>query len=529
MRTILFAQEATSPATESAPAWLGNLWTMLIEKGLPILAAIGLLIIGYIVAKIIKGIVGKALKKTAIDNRISKSLGGESLGIENIISTLVFWLIMLFVFVAVFSRLGLSEVTEPLNGLLSKVTGYFPQIGGAAALLGVAWLLATVLKKVLLAVFEKAGLDAKLSKLSSSDEEVVVDDDGNVAIVESEAESVPLSKTLADVAYWLVFIIFLPPILGTLQLGGMLEPVNTMMNKVSGYLPNLLGAGIIVAIGYFVGRLLQKVVSQFLNAVGLDRAGAKLGLAAGADSKKPSDILGLVLFTVVLVSALVAGIDKLGIESLTRPATNMIDKITSALPNILTGGLIIVITYFIGKVVSTIVTNLLEGTGFNNFLTKVGFSNVALEGDKSPSSIVGKLVFMGFLFLGATQAFETAGLDKLANAANILMAGLGKIILGVVIFGVGLYLAKFASGIVAAAKQPNSAMLARLTKVAVTVVSAFMALNISEIGQEIVPDLFRALMFGLAIAVGVAFGWGGRDYAAKTIGRFDSALSGKGK
>lgn len=521
--TELFLAQAE--VAENATAWLQNIWTILLEKGLPILAAIGLLILGYIVAKIIKGIVVKLLRKTSLDNRLGGALGGDGVGIENILAGLVFWLVMLFVAVAVFSRLGLPEVTEPLNGLLSKVTGYLPQIGGAAALLGVAWLIATILKKVLLSVFEKTQLDSRLSSFGAEDE-IYVDDDGNEQIL--QAEGTPVSKTLADVAYWLVFLVFLPSILGTLQLGGMLEPVNTMMNRISGYLPNILGAGIIVAIGYFVGRLLQKIVSQFLDAVGINRVGDKVGLSSATGSKKISDIIGLVLFSVVLLSSLVAGIDKLGIESLTGPATNMIDKITAAVPGILTGALIIFISYFIGKIVSQIVANLLAGIGFDNILAKVGFSTAAAEGDKSPSNIVGKIVFIGFIFLGATQALETAGLQSLSSAANVLMAGLGKILIGVVVFGAGLYLANLAAGIVGATGRSNAQILSSITRGAVTIVSAFIALDISGIGQDIVPDLFRAVMFGLAIAVGVAFGWGGRDYAAKLVNKLDSTLSGKG-
>ncbi len=501
---------------------------MLIEKGLPILAALALLIVGYIVAKIIKGAVRKLLNRTQIDNRLSHSLGGESLRIEDIIASIIFWLIMLFVFVAVFSRLGLNEVTEPLNGLLSKVTGYLPQIGGAAALLGLAWLLATIVKKVILAVCDKTQLDEKLSKFAGPSEDVIVDDDGNVAVVQTEeTESVPLAKSLADVAYWLVFLVFLPPILGALQLAGLLEPVNTMMNKVTAYLPNLLGAAIIIGIGYLVGKLIQRVVSQFLKAAGADKLSNKFGFASKPESKKPSDIVGLVLFTVVLLGALIAGIDKLGIESLTRPATNMIDKITGALPNILTGALILFISYFIGKMVSSVVANLLAGAGFNDVAEKIGLSAAAKEGPKSPSAIVGKLLFIGFLFLGATQAFEIAGMEQLASAANVLMAGLGKILMGVVVFGLGLYLARLASSIVASTGRDNAPLLASLTKGAIIVIAAFIALDMSGIGQDIVPDLFRALMFGFAIAVGVAFGWGGREHAAKILGRIDHALSGR--
>lgn len=47
---------------------------------------------------------------------------------------------------------------------------------------------------------------------------------------------VPLTQSLADAVYWLVFLLFLPAVLGALALEGILEPVRDMMNQILRFL-----------------------------------------------------------------------------------------------------------------------------------------------------------------------------------------------------------------------------------------------------------------------------------------------------
>jgi len=119
---------------------------------LGLVKAIAIFIIGWIIASIIKGVIKKILNATAIDNKIAAALtgqrGGESFPIENWIATLVFWIIMLFVVIAALNALQLQAVSAPLNTLLDQITGFIPKILGAAFLLGIAWVVATVVKTI---------------------------------------------------------------------------------------------------------------------------------------------------------------------------------------------------------------------------------------------------------------------------------------------------------------------------------------------------------------------------------------------
>src|SRR6185436_18044366 len=113
-----------------------------------ILAALLLLIVGWVVAAIVSGLIKAALRRTDLDNRLARSMGTSGVGAEQAVGTIVFWLIMLFVLVGFFQALDLPVVSQPLNQLLGTVLAFLPRLVSAAILLALAWILATVLRRL---------------------------------------------------------------------------------------------------------------------------------------------------------------------------------------------------------------------------------------------------------------------------------------------------------------------------------------------------------------------------------------------
>ena len=102
-----------------------------------ILGALLILVGGWIVALIVSKLVTAGLHKTRLDDKfgnwVSGGKPGKDIDIERGVGKGVFWLIMLFVLVAFFQALGLTMVTEPLNGLLTQLTEFAPRILGAGS------------------------------------------------------------------------------------------------------------------------------------------------------------------------------------------------------------------------------------------------------------------------------------------------------------------------------------------------------------------------------------------------------------
>jgi hypothetical protein len=123
--------------------------------------ALAILIFGWLVARIVAAIVRRGLARTNLDNRLARWLMGESVAIEDGIARGVYYLLMVLVLVAFFQALGLTLPTEPLNRLLNQIFAFAPQLIAAGVLLLVAWIVASLLRVVLLRVLTAARLDQR--------------------------------------------------------------------------------------------------------------------------------------------------------------------------------------------------------------------------------------------------------------------------------------------------------------------------------------------------------------------------------
>lgn len=488
--------------------WIDKLLVFFQEDIVPILGAFLILLIGYLVAKIVAGLVGKLFTKTALDERLAAAIDVSSSKIAGVASLLAFWIIMLFVLIAFFGQLKLPMVSEPIQAGLNQLTPYLFKVAGALALLFVAFVVATVVRMLLSKLLAKVGLDEKFARVEPE-----------------EAVTTSLSRTISEAAYWLIFLLFLPGILGTLELSGMLDPVNEMVREITAFLPNVLGAIVLFAIGYFVARIIQRILANLLAATGLNLLGEKVGLK----ERKLSDLIGLFAFILILVPILVGAIGALGLTTISEPAKQMMNDALIALPGIIGGILVLGVFYFVGKLVSGLATEILSGIGFDNVLTGIGIAGPESKEGKAPSDIAGVVILFLLVFIGLIQGLELAELTEASDFAKRLLESTFNILLGVVIFGIGLYLGNFVAGAIASTKAKHADVLAFIAKVAIIIIVGFMALDQTGLADDVTSDTFTALIYGLAAAFAIAFGWAGKDTAAKLLGKLESNLKLKEK
>jgi hypothetical protein len=181
-----------------------SLWEWFTSEFPSILGAVTILVIGWIIALILAAVVRKAFSHTGIGDRFARWIKGDedASGVEvnKWSGRIVFYLAMFFVLVAFFQQVGLTYVAEPLNAFLTKLFQYAPNILGALVLASLAWLLATLLRAVVVRILQAAKIDER-----------VTEDIGE------EEKKVSLSQTLGNTVYWIIFLLFLPAILSTLK------------------------------------------------------------------------------------------------------------------------------------------------------------------------------------------------------------------------------------------------------------------------------------------------------------------------
>ncbi|MEO0012103.1 MAG: hypothetical protein RLZZ535_492 [Cyanobacteriota bacterium] len=515
------------------------------ESLLNLLKAIVIFVVGWIIATVIKALVKKILNSTNIDNRLAAAVtgqrGGESFPIEDWIATAIFWIIMLFVIIAALNALELQAVSAPLNTLLDQITGFIPKFIGAAVLLGIAWLVATVVKTIV-----TRGLGA-------------LNIEQRMGLAASDTGDFSLTDTLGNALYWFIFLLFLPAVLNALQLNGTLQPVQGMLNEILALLPNILGAVIIAAVFWFVANIVKRIVSNLLAATGIDNIGRKAGLGSGGRGQSLSSIIGTVVFVLILIPGIISALEQLQINAISAPATDMLNQVLDLLPKIFAAGVVLAFFYFAGRFVADFVTNILTNIGFNNLLQWLGISSTTpgtepfprsaspnepidlglgteqptmiqtepQMGSKTPSELVGLLCLVGIMLVATLTAVDILGIPALEDVFRILLAIAGQVLIGVVVFAIGLYLANLAYKLILSSGTSQSRLLAQSARVAIIALVGAMALNRMGIAPNIVNLAFGLILGGIAVAIALAFGLGGREVAREELKSWVSSFKAK--
>jgi hypothetical protein len=479
------------------------------------LGALAILVVGWIVARVVAAVVRGALKRTDVNNGIARWITGkeeaEAVPVEDWVSRGVYYLLLLFVLVAFFEALNLTLITEPLNRLLTQLFEYAPRLLGAGLLLLAAWIVASVLKLFVSRALDAAKLDQRLGDQAGLEEE----------------ERLPLAQTLGEAVYWLVFLFFLPAVLGALELEGLLEPVQGMVDEILAFLPNVFAAALILAVGWFVARIVQRVVTNLLAAVGVDRISEQAGVAAALGKQKLSGLIGLIIYVLILIPVLIAALDALEMEAVTQPASDMLNTIFGALPALFGAFLVLAIAYVVGRIVAGLVTNLLAGMGFNAILARLGLGKEPQEGERPPSEIVGYLVLVAVMLFAGIEALSLLNFELLAEGLAQFTTFAGQVILGLIIFAFGLYFANLAATTIHATGTAQSGLLAVATRVAILVLAGAMALRQMGLANEIVNMAFALILGAIAVAMALAFGLGGREVAARQLEEWTESIKSK--
>jgi len=471
---------------------------------LNLLSALGILIIGWIVARLIAWGVFKLLQRTNLDNRLAGAITAEEeaagerprLNIERWVSTAVFYLLMLFVLIAFFQTLQLTAVAGPLSALLDQLLAAAPQIIGALLILLLAWVIATVVKMLISRVLRMSKFDERIS------------DQADV-----ETEKVSVSDSLANGVFWLVFLLFLPAVLNTLGMQGLVQPVQGVVDQFLGAIPNIFAAAIIFVVGWFVARIVRQIVTNLLAATRLDSFGDQVGL--GATEQPLSKIIGSIVYVLILIPAAIAALNALQIEALSDPAVTMLTTVLNAIPAFFGAVIVLGVAYFAGRLVAGLVSNLLAGIGFNKLPELLGFQMERQEGQRTLSEIVGVLVVVAVMLLAAIEAADLLGMGILATMIANFTAFGGQVLLAVIVLGIGLYLANLARNVIISASGENAAFTANLARIAILVFAAALALQQLGIASEIVNLAFGILLGTIGVAAALAFGLGSREIAGK--------------
>jgi Mechanosensitive ion channel, conserved TM helix len=455
-----------------------------------ILGALVILLVGWVVAVLVRAGVRKGLSLLAVNSRISET-AQERLDVEKGIAVGVFWLIMLVTLIGVLNTLNLDLVSDPFKEMLRQVLGYLPRLLAGGLLLLLGWVLAMALRAVVGKALAATTWDKTISK---------------------QAGMEPMSKTLGNVLFWLTILLFVPATLGALDLQGLLQPVRGMIDKALAMIPNIFAAVAIGFVGWLIAKVLRGLVSNLLAAAGADKVGGSVGLG---EDVRISRLVGMIVFIFVFIPALIAALDALQVEAISQPAVDMLRLILEAVPHILAATVILVITWYVARFASDIVGRLLAGLGFDALPQKLGMASAFKDG--RPSTLVARILLFFAMLFATVEAANRLGFAQVRDVVTTFIQFGADVLLGAVILAVGFWLANLAYRAIDKAAGPNSAGLAGVARLAILGLVIAMGLRAMGIANDIVNIAFGLTLGAVAVAVALSFGLGGREAAGKQM------------
>ncbi len=470
-----------------------------------IAAAIAVLVIGYIIARIIKAVVVKFFTSTRLSKKVEEWKVSEKERPVELIGGLTFYLVMLFVLLAFFNVLDLPIIADPINKLVSTVMEYLPGVAGAGIILLIAWIVAKILRVVILKGLEFLKFDEKTSKYFAA------------------KEGKTPSQVIAGITFYLVLLFALPAFLEALKLSSVTNPLSEMWGKFTGILPNLLAATIIVLIGFLVAKIVREIIVNLLVGFGMDRGAERIGIDKSLGELKASGIIGTIVYVLILIPVIIAALDALNIAAISVPGREMLAFILNKLPAIFAAAVIIILAVVIGKVLQNLIAQVLSGVGFNKLLEGLGVKGV---GNRTPSQVVGIIAFVYIIFFAIMEAAEVLNFNMLSDLSSRFITFAFKVVLAFIILGAGILIGNWVKRLVQGAAK-DSPFLANLAKMTVIVFAFAVALQNLGIADEIVVLAFGLLMGSIAIAAAIAFGIGSKDIAGREVETWVKKLKGE--
>lgn len=362
------------------------------------------------------------------------------------------------------------------------------RVAVVAAIIVVTWLIAKVAKWTFAKLVDRIGFFSR-----------------------SMASGNSIGMTLGRVVSLFVWLFGLIAVLNYLHFDSATRPIEAMLTDVMGFLPNLIGAGIIFFVGLMIARIVKELVETAMSAINLDRWAQKGGVEQVTGNAAISKTIGTVVFVLIIIPVAVAALQALKVSAISDPLVVMLTTILDAVPNIIGAGIILGLAYVLARFTSGLIEELLAGLGIDRAVSALE----VLPDSAKASTIAARVSSVAIMLVAAIAATRLLGFPELTALVDELLQLGSKVIFGGVIIVVGVLLANMLASLVRSASGEGIGV--QVVRGATIILFAAMGLKYMGLADSIIEMAFGALVIGGAAAGALAFGLGGRDAAARLI------------
>ncbi len=383
-----------------------------------------------------------------------------------------------------------------IENITQQATYYAPKLLAAAIIIVITIIVAMIVRAVIAKGIDATGLAKK-------------------ANTTAEPGAKTLGFNLGTAAYWVIILIGMIQALTKLDMTTIVDPLNDMLSQILAYLPKIIAAVIVFGVFMIVANVVRQAIKSVL--IFADPMPAKFGLAS--DNVNVSGITATVASAMIALFGGIAALEVLDISAISEPAIGLLNDIVGVIPNILVAGIILALFVFIARFVSGLARKTLPNFGVDAAVAELGVLKGADSG-MTASGLIASASSFFIVLLGLIQALKVLNFETLTNALNIVLEMGGQIAFGAIIIFAGIFLARMITGVMASAGSGATDAAAGLVKWVIIILSVILGISrmgLDPTGGEFILNVAEYFIMGGAAAAAIAFGWGGKDWAAAQL------------
>ncbi|HZV98425.1 MAG TPA: hypothetical protein VFF74_05505 [Methylophilaceae bacterium] len=198
-------------------------------------------------------------------------------------------------------------------------------------------------------------------------------------------------------------------------------------------------------------------------------------------------------------------------------------QIATFFPKLLAVIVILVIGWICAKIACLGIKRILVFTHFDKIAERSGLEAFLRYGDVNftLSGVISQVVYWLVILLFVITGANTLGLNEVAEMLNNLANYLPKIIVAILVLIFGTLLARFVNRLIFAwlhgIKFDGALALSTSAEYGIQIFALFVALEQLDIGTQLLTALFVIVFGAIFLALAIAFGLGGKEWAAKVI------------
>jgi hypothetical protein len=209
-----------------------------------------------------------------------------------------------------------------------------------------------------------------------------------------------------------------------------------------------------------------------------------------------------------------------------EPVRVFLTQIGEFLPRLALAIAVLIAGWLLAKVARVAIVRGLRAINFHVLTERAGMDGFLRQGgiESDTTDILGVLVYWVVVLAALIIAFNGLGLTYITDLLREVVLFVPKVIVALLILAFGAYFARFIGNTVIAYCRhvdiQDAELLGRLAQYAIIVFVVLMALDQVKIGGDIVRQSFLIILAGVVLALALAFGLGGRDWAARRLERW---------